>query len=117
MKRLAPGLGVQQGTHILFSDFSNGGPMWSGTGQREVRKPVTFNPAFAEPPIVMVNVSMLDADHGTNLRTDLATENVTARGFDLVFRTWSDSRIARLRADWTAIGAAPDDEDWDLGQA
>jgi hypothetical protein len=32
----------------------------------------------------------------------------------LVFRTWADTRVARIRADWTAIGAVRDEEDWDV---
>jgi len=39
---------------------------------------------------------------------------VTATGFEIVFRTWADTRIARIRADWIAIGPARDEEDWDV---
>ena len=49
------------------------------------------------------------------LRADLTVEHVTVSGFDLVFRTWGDTRIARLRVDWMAIGAMRDDDDWDVG--
>ena len=46
--------------------------------------------------------------------TELVAENVTETGFDIVFRTWSDSRIARLRASWMAIGDLPFEDDWDV---
>lgn len=100
---------------MMFSDFADDGPMWTGSGPRESRQSVTFAEPFAAAPAVMVTISMWDADRRTNLRADIAAENVTEAGFDLVFRTWNDTRIARIRADWTAIGALRDDELWDLG--
>jgi hypothetical protein len=53
-------------------------------------------------------------DQKTNSRADLSTENITAEGFHLVFKTWGDTRVTRVRADWTAMGRAKDAEDWDL---
>lgn len=115
MKRVINGsVGVQQGSSILFSDYATGGPMWVGHGARDVRQTVHFPTAFREAPAVMVGISLWDMDHKTNMRADLQAENITATGFDLVFRTWGDTRIARIRADWTAIGAMKDDDDWDV---
>ena len=114
MRRFSGVLGVQQGTRILFSDFADDGPMWSGAGAREVRRHQVFDEPFESPPVVMVGVSMWDMDHKTNMRADMTAENITAQGFDLVFRTWGDSRIARIRADWTAIGALRDEEVWTI---
>jgi len=31
-----------------------------------------------------------------------------------VFRTWGDSKVARIRADWMAVGEVADDDAWDL---
>ena len=107
-------VGVAQGSRMLFTDFADGGPMWTGAGPREVRHEVLFEQPFVDPPAVMVGISLWDADRLTNLRADVAAEQVTIRGFELVFRTWGDTRIARLRADWTAIGAMHDDEAWDI---
>jgi H-type lectin domain len=115
MKRLNRSqVGIQQGARVLFSDFADGGVMWTGTGERESRHLVAFKTAFLEPPAVMVALSMWDIDHKHNARADLRAEHITATGFDLVFRTWQDSRIARVRADWTAIGPVRDDDDWDV---
>ena len=99
---------------MLFSDFADGGVMWNGTGDRESRYEVAFKDAFLEPPNVMVSLSMWDIDHKHTARMDLRAENITAKGFELVFRTWQDSRVARVRADWMAIGATRGDEDWDV---
>jgi hypothetical protein len=115
MKRFAAhSIGIQQGSQLLFSDFIDGGAMWTGNGPRESRFVVVFDENFAEAPIVSVAISMWDMDQGTNSRADLAAEVVTAEGFHLVFKTWGDTRIARIRADWTAIGRAKDPDDWEL---
>jgi len=35
-------------------------------------------------------------------------------GFDLVFRTWGDTKVARVRIGWIAIGPVKSDDDWEL---
>jgi H-type lectin domain len=105
---------VLQGTHVLFSDFADGGLMWTGQGAREKRVAVSFDHAFVEPPAVMIGISMWDMDHKTNSRVDISAEAVTTMGFEIVFRTWGDSRIARVRATWSAIGAVADEDNWDV---
>ena len=83
-------------------------------GDRETRHLVTFKEAFHEPPVVHVSISMWDTDHKTNARGDLTAEAITETGFHLVFKTWGDTRVARIRADWTAIGALSDDDAWEI---
>jgi hypothetical protein len=107
-------VGIEQGTCVLFSDFADGGVMWTGQGERETRQVVRFNEAFLKQPSVMVSMSMWDVDNKHNSRVDLVAENITETGFELLFRTWGDTRIARIRADWMAIGAVHDPETWQL---
>ncbi|MDR9485901.1 MAG: H-type lectin domain-containing protein [Sediminimonas sp.] len=107
-------IAVDQGEEILFSDFEDDGDMWSGEGPRERRKTIAFSEPFAQPPSVHCGLSMWDMDHGHNQRADLTTEKVTRDGFTVVFRTWGDTRIARVRIAWMAIGAAVDDDQWQL---
>jgi hypothetical protein len=115
MKRIsAARIGILQGSQLLFSDFADGGVMWTGQGHRESRQAIRFDPLFTEPPAVVLTISMWDTDHAHNARVDLTAEKITTKGFDLVFRTWADTRVARIRADWTAIGAVRDEEDWDV---
>jgi hypothetical protein len=114
MRRFGGPTGIEQGTRILFSDFVDDGAMWTGAGPREVRHGQSFTEPFAEPPVVTIGISMWDIDHNTNSRVDISAENVTAQGFEIVFRTWADTRIARIRADWMAIGPARDEDDWDV---
>ncbi len=115
MKRLRnPRTGVEQGDTQIFSEFESGGAMWTGTGDRERRKPVRFSERFADAPVVQVSVSLWDMDTRAAIRAEIRAENISETGFDIVFRTWSDSRIARLRATWLAIGALPFEDDWDV---
>ncbi|GHC11847.1 MULTISPECIES: H-type lectin domain-containing protein [Gemmobacter] len=115
MRRFNTGsFGVDQGSRVLFSDFADGGVMWTGQGPRESRFIVTFKEPFLDPPVVSLGVSMWDMDHKHNSRADLTAENVTETGFHIVFRTWGDTRVARVRADWMAIGPVQDEDNWQL---
>lgn len=98
----------------MFTDFEDNGPMWAEEGPREARLKIKFSEAFQSAPVVHVGLSMWDTIGDTNQRSDLRAEKITAKGFDLVFRTWGDSRIARVRADWIAFGELSDDEAWEL---
>ncbi|MCE8510876.1 H-type lectin domain-containing protein [Ruegeria pomeroyi] len=105
---------IQQGDEAMFSDFENGGDMWTGSGTRERRKPIRFEQPFRSAPVVMVSISLWDVDTGAAVRAEVKAEHVTPEGFDLVFRTWADTRVARLRLGWTAIGEVHNEDDWDV---
>ncbi|MEF3046897.1 H-type lectin domain-containing protein [Pseudotabrizicola sp. L79] len=115
MRKFSSGsIGITQGSRVLFSDFVNDGVMWTGSGDRESRHVVTFKEPYREPPVVHLSLTMWDTDNQANARVDLSAENITTEGFHLVFTTWSDTRIARVRADWLVIGAIKDDDNWDV---
>ncbi|MCK0141780.1 H-type lectin domain-containing protein [Aliiroseovarius sp. F20344] len=115
MRRIRPQmLGVDRGSKVLFSDFEHDGEMWTGTGPRKLRCPIKFSEPFLSPPIVTVSMSMWDIAGESNQRADVTTDNVTIEGFDIVFRTWGDTRVARVRTDWFAMGEVADDEIWDV---
>ncbi|MGR3571735.1 H-type lectin domain-containing protein [Brevirhabdus sp.] len=108
-------IGAEQGEVILFSDFDSDGPMWSETGPRLSRTSVGFSEPFAIAPMIHVSLAMWDIGGATNQRADISTDNITAEGFDIVFRSWGDTRVARIRASWMAVGEVPAaDEEWDL---
>ncbi len=115
MKRIRASLfGIDQGEHIMFSDYENNGKMWSGSGTRQRKKTIVFSEPFETPPAVQVSMSLLDMDKDTNMRADTQAKNISTTGFDLIFRTWDDTRIARVRLSWIAMGALVDEESWDL---
>jgi len=107
-------MGIDRGTQLLFSDFVTDGAMWTGEGDREIRMTVKFTERFVSPPAVMVGMSMWDIDAATNSRIDISAENITETDFEILFHTWGDTKVARIRADWIAFGEVPDDEDWDV---
>lgn len=88
--------------------------MWTGHGPRQMRHVVEFEEPFSKVPLVEVSVSMLDIDQSANYRFDISAEDVTEEGFSIVFRTWGDTKIARVRADWIAFGTVRYEDDWDL---
>lgn len=115
MKRISSGtLGIAQGNDVIFEDFQDGGEMWTATGNREKRKKIAFREAFKTPPFIQCSLSLWDVDSQTNVRADLEAENITETGFDLVFRTWGDTKVARVRASWIAMGEVPNEDDWEL---
>lgn len=107
-------VGVAQGAVDLFSDFDTGGDMWTGEGPRERRKSIVFDRPYSQAPMVHVSLTLWDMDSAHNVRADLAAERVTATGFDVVFRTWKDTRVARIRVSWMAIGSVVTEDDWDV---
>lgn len=114
MKRFSGAVGIEQGSPVLFNDYAHDGPMWTGKGPREVRVREDFAEPFLAPPTVTIGISMWDIDRNSNSRADISVEKVTETGFEIVFRTWADTRVARIRADWLAIGPTRDEEDWDV---
>lgn len=107
-------LAVDQGLVNLFSDFATDGEMWTGEGTRERRQLVEFSEPFLSAPVVQVGLSLWDMDTERNIRADVGAEDVTATGFVILFRTWGDSRIARVRLSWLAIGEVTGADEWDV---
>lgn len=115
MKRIASHLiGVDQGDLVLFSDFENDGEMWTGSGERERLIAVTFSQRYSKPPAVHCSMSLLDLETGPSVRADVAPRDITEAGFNILFRTWGDSRVARIRVAWMSIGELPDSDAWEL---
>jgi len=107
-------LGIDEGEVLLFSDFDSGGPMWKGEGLRRVRQNVTFAQPFLEPPTVRVWLTMWDIANTATSRVDVAARDVQREGFSVIFHTWGDTRIARARAAWLALGPLRDEDDWEV---
>jgi hypothetical protein len=115
MKRItSQSIGIAQGNDVMFEDYQDGGEMWTGTGHRERRKAVLFDEPFKAPPAVQCTLTLWDVDSATNVRADIEAEEITETGFDIVFRTWGDTKVARMRIGWIAIGAVKSEDDWDL---
>lgn len=107
-------LGIDQGDVVLFSDFEHDGKMWTGDGPREITVPVVFSEVYQRPPAVTVSISMWDMSNEFFARADVQAEDVTAKGFNIVFRTWGDTKVARARVAWQSIGAMRAEDAWDV---
>lgn len=106
-------VGVANGAVDMFSAFEDGSPMWTGEGPRLERRVVRFSESFIEPPVVHLSVMMWDIGVNANQRADLKATDVTREGFMIEFRTWGDTRVARIRAGWMAIGPVRHHDDFD----
>lgn len=107
-------LGADSGTVVLFSDFKDQGPMWASDGARETVVHVSFSEPFKEPPTVFVSLNLFDFSNEANIRFEMNAVNVSDVGFDIEFKTWGDTKIARARASWMATGPVAADDDWML---
>lgn len=114
MKFSHTAVGVAQGTVQLFSAFQDNGEMWSGHGPRAVRQLVQFSQPFLSVPLVHVSISMWDIESRANQRADISAENITSEAFEIVFRTWEDTRVARIRGAWLAIGPVLHEGDFEV---
>lgn len=88
--------------------------MWTGNGPRQMRRRIDFPESFRDHPVVSVSLSMWDMDNASNPRMDISADQIDENGFEIVFKTWSDTRIARVRADWMAIGPCLNEDDWEI---
>jgi len=107
-------IGIDQGDDVLFSDYEDGGEMWTGGGSRKRVHKIKFKEPYKIPPAVHVSLSMWDMDSATNARADVSAQKITEKGFEILFYTWADTRIARARVRWMAIGEVKGEDDWEL---
>lgn len=115
MKRIAESaVGIASGSELLFSAYEDGGEMWTGRGPRLLVRHVTFEERFRAAPTVQLSMTMWDTDASVNQRMDIQATAVTETGFDIEFRTWDNSRVARVRAGWMAIGPVRYVDNWDF---
>ena len=61
-------VGVESGETVLFSDFEDGGEMWTGKGQRERRQRIIFSTPFKDIPTVQASLALWDVDNATVMR-------------------------------------------------
>ena len=105
-------IGIDQGEMVLFSDFEHDGQMWTGNGPRQIRSFVHFSEAFLASPMVHVGLSMWDMSNTANSRADVQAREIQREGFAILFRTWGDSKVARVRVSWLAMGDLFEEDDW-----
>lgn len=86
--------------------------MWTGVGPRRSTYYVAFDEPFEDVPAVNIGLSMWDTEGSSNQRLDVQAIEIKPDGFLIEFRTWGDSKVARVRASWMAIGPVGYAENW-----
>ena len=92
---------TQTGMTNIFNHYPDG-YMWTGSGQREVVKYISFSPAFGGTPKVSAALSMVDGSNAANLRVSVFVRDVTDHGFNAVVSTWADTKLAAASVSWIA---------------
>ena len=75
-----------------------------GDGDRIRKKTIFFKPNFSSTPKVVLGVTNLDVHRGYNLRYIVNYEDLTEKGFTIIFKTWSNTYIYGGRVQWMAYG-------------
>src|SRR5664280_1978312 len=76
----------------------------SSTQPRNHRFEVTFERAFACPPLVHVGIAGLDVSNEDNLRVRVRAVDITVDGFSIEAETWFNTRVWAVDVAWIAIG-------------
>ena len=71
-----------------------------------------FREPFVSPPVVHIGMSMWDMSNTANSRADVQASDVQADSFAITFRTWGDTKVARVRVSWLAMGDMFEEDDW-----
>ena len=65
----------------------------TGSGERLDVTPLLFKEKYTTPPKVLVAMNSIDATSPPNLRYDIYPEKITTTGFNMVLRTWADTKL------------------------
>jgi len=78
-------------------------PLVKGDGDKY---PIVFEKSFEKEPQVFIGLSYLDADTSEHdLRIVASAEEVTAEGFQLIVKTFRDTKVLGYRVNWLAFNS------------
>ena len=95
---------VQSGTFAANVNTA-GYSLDKGSGDRTHTIEVSFPTGFDTKPSVILSVSTIDADKGSNLRYEVVAKSISRDGFIITIRTWADSKIHGIGGSWLAVAA------------
>ncbi len=96
-------MNIQSGKEIVFQHYPSK-PMWTGSGDREVRKTFKFRKRFKSDPTVVASIAGFDVDDKTNARVEVDVVHASEDHFDVRVKTWSNTKLARVSISWIAYG-------------
>jgi len=65
---------------------------------------VQFDTPFSNIPVVQVGLSGFDIDNRDSARISVLTDAITAETFNIVIKTWRNTRIYSAEISWIALG-------------
>jgi H-type lectin domain len=74
----------------------------TNTGERAMTIEVNFKTPYEVKPKVMLSVTQIDADKGSNSRYNVEVISVSRDGFTVKIRTWADSKVYSISGFWLA---------------
>lgn len=95
---------VQSGTFKAGSN-APGYTLDQGTGDRSITIAVTFDKPFPQKPEVLLSTGSIDASKDGNIRYDVTATDISPRGFTIIARTWSDSKVYMIGGSWIAVSS------------
>ena len=69
---------------------------------------------YCDSDRIGILISTLEDAEGAATVALRQSEKLSEAGFDAVFRTWLDTRVARVRISWIAVGTVSSEDDWDV---
>lgn len=81
---------------------SQGYTLDKNQGERSYLIEITFPKPFDTKPVVVLTVTMVDADKGTNTRYSVEPVSISRDGFTVKVTTWSDSKLFGVAGSWIA---------------
>ncbi|MCK7528723.1 MAG: H-type lectin domain-containing protein [Ignavibacteriales bacterium] len=74
----------------------------SNTGERVTTLEVNFPKPYEVKPKVIVSVSQMDSDKGSNTRFNVEVLSISRDGFTIKVKTWADSKLFSIGGYWLA---------------
>lgn len=81
---------------------SQGYTLAKNSGERSHSIEITFPKPFDTKPSVIVTVTMVDADKGSNVRYSVEPASISRDGFTVKISTWGDTHIYGVGGSWIA---------------
>jgi hypothetical protein len=81
---------------------SQGYTLDKNQGERSFLIEIAFPKPFDAKPLVVLTVTMVDADKGNNTRYSVEPVSISRDGFTVKVTTWSDSKLFGIAGSWLA---------------
>jgi len=81
---------------------SKGYTLDKNSGERSYLIEIAFSKPYEAKPIVLLTVTMVDSDKGSNTRYSVEPVSISRDGFTVKITTWGDSKLFGVAGTWIA---------------